>query len=281
MIGKKVAAVAVVVALSAGVGAVTAQAVNGPDAATMVATANSTRALGNGISENRFVPIVPCRILDTRQATAGRLQLSSTRTIDVRGNEITFGIQGGNPGGCGIPNAATAIEATITAVDAGSGFLRAWPANLAQPNATFMNYGPGLNVSNTGTITLCGYTGGGCVGNQDLNLRAYGSATHLVIDVAGYYVPPMSAVVNFNGALSRNSRAVASVRGAVGAYTVTFDRSVDACTYFTNAGNLAGAPQAGMVTATSNLVNPNAIEVRTFNPAGAATDLSFHLEVIC
>jgi hypothetical protein len=278
---KKIAALIGALLLAGGAGGAVAATIAEDAPSAQAAQGQSTRILGSGISENKFTPIVPCRILDTRQATAGRLQVGSARVIDVRGGEATFVQQGGNAGGCGIPSSASAIEATITAVDAGSGFLRAWPANLTQPNATFMNYGPGLNISNTGTITLCGYSGQSCVNNQDLNLRAYGSATHLVVDVSGYYVPPMAAVVNFNGALTRNSRAVSASRGATGIYFVAFDRDISQCTYFANLGNVLGSPQSGSVTATDLLINSTTVEVRTYSTAGALADRAFHLEVVC
>ena len=58
----------------------------------------------------------------------------------MRGGGTAFAAQGGTSGGCGIPLGASLVEVTVTAVDAGSGFLRAWPAGKAMPNATFLNY---------------------------------------------------------------------------------------------------------------------------------------------
>ena len=147
---QKAVTVVAAIVLSATVGGVAASAINDPSPAGP-APAGDTKILGNGLSENKYVPIIPCRILDTRKGY-GKLPKAGLKTIDVRGNETTFTTQGGNPGGCGIPASATAIEATITAIDSGSGFLRAWPANLVQPNATFLNYDSAFNISNTGTV---------------------------------------------------------------------------------------------------------------------------------
>ncbi len=276
---KKAVAIAAAIALSATIGAVTASAVGsqnapGPD------SGGSTRILGNGISENKYVPIIPCRILDTRKGY-GKFQVSQPKAIDVRGNQATFTVQGGNPGGCGIPNSATAIEATITAIDSGSGFLRAWPANVVQPNATFLNYDSSFNVSNTGTVTLCGANGLSCNANQDLSLQAYGSATHLVIDVAGYYQQPMSANVTSAGVLGRNSRATGSTRLGTGLYTVTFDRNIKQCTYFAGTATPDAGATSGFVSVTNLASNTNGVTVLTYGTDGALTDRGFQVVVIC
>ena len=274
---KKAAAGAAIVVAAVLVGAA-AQAIVGQNVRDGAPAPQGQRALGNGVSQNTFVPKIPCRILDTRKATAGALQVGSARAIDVRGNETTFTSQGGNPGGCTIPSGATAIEATITAIDSGSGFLRAWPANLTQPNATFLNYSPDLNVSNTGTVSLCI---SGCAANKDLNLQAYGSTTHLVIDVQGYYTPPMAAGVNDDGTLARSSRAVSSSRSTAGIYLVTFDRSITSCTYAGVIGGIdAGSPK-GSISITPSVGNSAALYIETSNTAGTTTDQSFYVEVTC
>jgi hypothetical protein len=275
---KKLVAGAVALAIAGGAGGAMASVMDNPPAPD--ATTSSTKLLGNGVSENKFTPIVPCRILDTRKGY-GKLPVGATKTIDVRGSEGTFTTQGGNPGGCGIPTGATAIEATVTAVNSGSGFLRAWPANLVQPNATFMNYDGVFNVSNTGTVTLCGYSGQPCLVNQDLNLRAYGTATDLVIDVAGYYVQPMAANVNSTGTLVRGSRVASATRTSTGTYQVIFDRNVSQCTYFAGTATGNAGVEDGEVTVTNYGANANGVFVRTFNSAGTLTDKGFQVEVIC
>ena len=277
---QKVAAATAVVALASGVGGAVALAVGGENPPAPEVSTNSTRILGNGISENKYTPIIPCRILDTRKGY-GKLPVGTTKTIDVRGDEGTFTLQGGNPGGCGIPSGATAIEATVTAVDSGSGFLRAWPANLTQPNATFMNYDGVFNVSNTGSVTLCGNNGLACVANKDLNLRAYGSATHLVIDVAGYYVQPMSANVSSAGGLGRNSRAVSAGKINTGIYEVSFDRDISQCTYFVGTATLNGGASDGFASVTNLGGDPNGVFVKTFIADGTLADRGFQVQVIC
>jgi hypothetical protein len=279
---KKLIAIAAIVMLSAGTGVAVAQEITGNQPPATTATQPSggpDRLLANGFqNENAFVPTSPCRILDTRKGP-GKLAVGSPKTIDVRGGEATFTTQGGNPGGCGIPAGATAIEATITAIDSGSGFLRAWPANIAQPNATFLNYDSAFNISNTGTITLCGGSNElPCNANKDLSLQAYGSATHLVIDVSGFYIRKMSALIEADGSLQWGNRVAASSRIGNGQYEIVFDRNISRCSFEATASD--GGNSRHVVVA-PRFGNANAVFVGTFNAATVASDGTFFVEVTC
>lgn len=282
---KKAAALAAVVVLSAGTGVAVAEGIGGDQPASTSATppaGGPDYLLAGGFqNEDAYVPITPCRILDTRKGF-GKLQVNAPKEIDVRGDEVTFTTQGGNPGGCGIPAGATAIEATITAIDSGSGFLRAWPANIVQPNATFLNYDSAFNVSNTGTITLCGGQNSlSCNANKDLSLRAYGSATDLVVDVNGFFVRPMAASVDSAGALVEGNRVTAAGRvgGQTGRYEVIFDRNISECS-FTASVSFDGGSE-GYATVSPRAGKANGIFVATFNNAGSATDKPFYVEATC
>jgi hypothetical protein len=276
---KKAVAVAAAIGLSAGIGAVAASAIGAQDPGPV--PASDARILGNGISENKYVPIIPCRILDTRKGY-GKFGVGTKKAIDVRGDETTFVTQGGNPGGCGIPNGATAIEATITAVNADDGgYLRAWPANLVEPNATFLNYTPSFNVGNTGTITLCGANGLACNTNQDLNLKTNFGATHLVIDVAGYYQQPLSANVSSAGSVVRGSRGANATRMSLGTYRVGFDRNISQCTYFAGTATANAGLNGGFASITNASGNVAAVTVLTYDTAGNLSDRGFQVEVVC
>ncbi|MCB0960265.1 MAG: hypothetical protein KDB04_12180, partial [Acidimicrobiales bacterium] len=133
----------------------------------------------------RYVPITPCRVVDTRRPGAGgAFGNREIRDYVVRGTGSAFAQQGGTAGGCGIPDEALGVEASITAVDpADSGFFRAWPSGESMPNATFMNFARGQDTTNTGAITF---------GDESTDIRArnFGGSAQYVIDVQGYYVLP-------------------------------------------------------------------------------------------
>lgn len=276
-------AIALVLAAGAAIGLGAGQvvdALDGPapqlpaDASTAGDAAPTANALGAGANEAVLVPITPCRIIDTRQG-GGKLEVGSPRTFVVRGVLGPFAAQGGQANGCGIPAAATGIEVTITAVDAGSGFLRAWPAGATPPNATFMNYDDAFNVSNTGTLKLCTLL---CLADQDLTLRAYGTATHVVADVSAYTIATAAAEVTAAGALVDGNRVTRVDRLGLGTYQVIFDQDVTDCVYQGTVDRSAGT---GWVTLDARVGNANGVYVETRNAAGDAVDQPFMVEVIC
>ena len=149
-------------------------------------------ALGSATSELLFVPVPPCRIIDTRLpgGLSGVLAAGEVRSFQVAG-ETEFGHQGGNPGGCDIPAgaaepAAPAVVLNIVAVGPeGPGNLRAWPFGQPVPNAAVVNYAqvPGLNIANGVVLPIAGTS----TVPADLNIRADVSGTHVVADVTGYF----------------------------------------------------------------------------------------------
>ena len=145
-------------------------------------------------STDVFVPTVPCRIVDTRNAV-GSLAPGATRSWKVRGGGGGFGPQGGSSGGCGIPSGATAVEATVSAVTpSGDGFFRAWPTGEAAPQATFLNYSNGRGISNTGAISIG-------AGPTELTVRNFSGRAHYVVDVQGYFIDPADVPVGETGSL--------------------------------------------------------------------------------
>ena len=132
--------------------------------------------------------VQPCRIYDTRPGSGvqgqgtGPIGAGQTRDVDVS--------HGAAPS-CGIPfPQAKAVVMNFVAVNAaGAGNLRAWPYGMSVPNASVINYAnvTGLNIANGLVQPICA---SGCA--HDLTLRADVSATHVVIDVLGYFAPPGS-----------------------------------------------------------------------------------------
>ena len=272
---KKVAALVAATAVIAGAGVAWAQT---QDPGSDPIAAGDTRALGGSIPETSLVAITPCRIVDTRDG-GGKLQLNAPRSFKVRGSGSAFAAQGGQAGGCAIPSTANAVEVTITAVDSGSGFLRAWPDGGGQPEATFLNYTDVLNVSNTGTLKVCTV---GCVAG-DLRLRAFGTPTHVVVDVQGYYVQTMSAVMSAGGSRIRSNRTTAGTKSGTGLYVVSFDRDVSLCSMSVTVGASSGpdALASGFGSAKPRESFPNDVLVNTYATNGNLTDKPFHLQVFC
>jgi len=135
----------------------------------------------------RYQTVTPCRVVDTRNV-GGVLAPTVTRGFQVGGTRVGFKAQGAtNPVGCGVPQRSAAVEASLTAVaPVANGYARVFPAGETPPNATFLAYSTGRNITNTGTIGLS------LSGLNDLNLKNFGSLTQYVLDVLGYFEPPVA-----------------------------------------------------------------------------------------
>lgn len=280
---KRIAVATVVVATSVGAGAAWADQSQGPTAQTDAAAPTPSirsQVIGTGVNDVKFVPVTPCRLVDTR-VPGQRFARDQIRVFDIRGSGSTFAAQGGKAGGCGIPEAVTAVEITVSAVAAdGNGFLRVYPD--VQPTASFLSFNGTSSSSNTGTVSICGHAGAMCVANQDLHVKAFGSATDVVIDIAGYYARPMAGRIEANGTtFSNRSSRITNVTAGVdgpGSFTVTFDRNVNNCVPMvspapgTNNYNVYVGNHSGDV---------KSMFVRTVSANGTPRAYRFNIEVTC
>lgn len=150
----------------------------------------TAKALGDAESELLFVPVAPCRILDTRLISGGFLAAGQVRNFLVAGSNA-FLAQGGTGGGCGIPDGAAEPVAPAVVINfiavgpAGPGNLRAWEFGQPAPNASVINYSnvPGLNIANGVVVPIEGTA----AQPWDLSIQADVSGTHVVADVTGYF----------------------------------------------------------------------------------------------
>src|SRR6516164_3979484 len=86
------------------------------------------KSLGDKSDDLVYTPVVPCRILDTRNA-GGPLLAGVIRTFFGYGPG-GFVVQGGVASDCGVPNGVAALSLNIAAVQpVDAGFIRLWPDN--------------------------------------------------------------------------------------------------------------------------------------------------------
>jgi hypothetical protein len=222
-------------------------------------------ALIDTSTEAKYTAITPCRIVDTRGGS-GKLQPGVTRVFQVAGTS-NFPAQGGNSGGCGVPTSATAVAATVVAVnEAGPGFLVTWPTGSPQSNSSFMNYANTNLVSSGAQIPI----------NTSINLLAGVSSTDVVIDVDGYYIKPMFAEVNAVGVAVSSSRVTGITHLSTGRYQVDFDRDVTACSY-----QVTSFFGPYTVLTQPRTLDPTGVFVEIINSALANIDSQFYLTVTC
>jgi hypothetical protein len=194
----------------------------------------TANALGSSLTDLVFVPLPPCRIIDTRLGSGGPIAAGTTRDFQVAGL-TEFPPQGGTGGGCGVPPGtaepvAPAVVVNFVAVGpAGPGNLIAWAWGQPMPNTSVINYSnvPGLNIANGVIVPIAGTN----LVPADIHIRAGSATTHVVADVTGYFTRfPMEQI-----SATEKSITVVSDGGAE-------DLSAGLCTVVNSCTITASAP---------------------------------------
>lgn len=219
-------------------------------------------------ADSVFVPITPCRIVDTRLG-GGIVHASSVRSFHVRGS-AGFSAQGGTSAGCGIPAAATSVVTSVTATGAsGSGYLNGYPYGASAPTSNFAWFYKDRTSTTNPTLPLA--ASGAAF---DLSVKASSAAsTQVIIDVDGYYEQQIEAFVNGDATIfSSTTRVVGASTSGTGVYAVSTDTNVEAC----SATATADLPGVTAIAFTSG----NHVDVRTYL-GSALVNALFNLTVTC
>ena len=125
-----------------------------------------------------FVPITPCRVLDTRPAPDN----IGNRNTPIGAGETHAVTAHGNNGACtGIPAGATGLSLNVTTLGATSPtFVTLWATGAAQPTASNLNPQPGQPPTPNAVTTGLSATG------QFNVFNAFGTV-NVIIDIVGYY----------------------------------------------------------------------------------------------
>jgi len=129
-----------------------------------------------GDTDTTFVPITPCRLVDTRPTPFrvgphGGFGIEDTRTIAARGTN----------GDCTIANDAVGLSLNVTAVGSSQAtFLTFWSGG-ARPNASSLNPAPGQPPTPNAVTTSLSGSGSFNVYNKAGNVD-------VIIDIGGYYI---------------------------------------------------------------------------------------------
>jgi len=128
-----------------------------------------------GANGSRFVGVTPARILDTRDGTGGfSTPLGQGGTIAA----TVAGVGGVPAMNATVPPSAVVLNITVTDTTAAS-FLTVWPDDATRPNASDLNWVPGLTVPNLVILKV------GTNGKIDLYNPA--GSTSVILDVVGWY----------------------------------------------------------------------------------------------
>lgn len=143
------------------------------------------KALGDLDRDLVYVPVTPCRILDTRVA-GGVIPANSFRDFDLT-DVVRFAPQGGDTSNCGIGDKGSfaAAALNITVVNPGTaGYITAFPYLASQPTAATINYTAG-DIRNGLAIVRLDQS----PATYEFSVYSF-AQTHLVADVVGYFREP-------------------------------------------------------------------------------------------
>ncbi len=179
-----------------------------------------------------FVAITPCRLVDTRGATAGFNGISpfsgpsipAAGTITIPVQSPTEATTDTTPAPCGvIPSIAQAYSFNLTVVPAVLGtavdYVTMWPAGGTQPVVSTLDDPQGAIASNAAIVPAGPSASPGYGGVSVYN---YGPATaNVIVDMNGYYAAPTD--LNSNTAIgfgAMQSSTTGSANTAVGNYAL-------------------------------------------------------------
>jgi hypothetical protein len=172
---------------------------------------------------------------------------------------------------------------SITAVGpSAGGWMLAYPAGSAMPNASVLNYNGGLTTNSGATVPIKPNA------NPGLTITNYGGDTDLIIDVSGYYAPQMHGMVSPATSPSTDapiysgtSRIVSATNPSAGVYLVTFDTDITYCTPVVQTYN-AGAGVYGVAyNFNGNVARVNTWYLSATTHVEVMYSFYFYIEVVC
>jgi hypothetical protein len=193
---------------------------------------------------DRYDPLPPTRVLDSRGATGGwnaRLVAGAPRTVAVRGTGD-------------VPATADAVVMNVTATDAtANSYLTVFPSGGAAPSASNVNFAAGQTIANLVTVKL------GADGKVAFANNA--GATHVIVDVVGYYDTTSGDLFH----VLAPTRVLDS-RGTTGGWNATLSAGAPRSLSLTGPGGLPAGASAvvGNATVTGGTAN----SFLTVHPAG-------------
>jgi hypothetical protein len=211
-------------------------------------------------SPTAFVPIVPCRLADTRPAPDN---VGARDTPIAGGESVTFAVRGTN-GNCTIPETATAVMSNVTLVGASAaGFLTVYPADAPRPVTSNLNSTAGgaptpnqvtVGLSSTGAIAAFNNAG----------------SVDVIIDLVGYFAPGAAGPAGPAGASGASAwDTIPSGQTVTGGYV--FDSSTTGATGADSISiSLPGVAPAALTDATVNFASGGADNDATCTGSAAA-----------
>ena len=245
------------------------------------ATASSTglQKLGSATTDLIFVPVPPCRIVDTRNIgaaipagngrsfyfyapSAGYSWASQGGVGGVAASVCPLTVLSSQGGALGnVAPAAAMATVTATGPSAAGNFI-VWGGNGAAPTSSVLNFTAGQTIANTTVLP----SGGRVAGTLDFAVALNGSGfSDVIVDVVGYFVENAATaldcttvintgsltgfndtIVNFNACPAGYTRTGANCNGAFGNNSIyLLETGASGCSF----RNLQGSTATGQAEA--------------------------------
>jgi hypothetical protein len=148
---------------------------------------DSTDAIGDADRDLVYVPVTPCRVLDTRLA-GGTIPAGGTRSFDIAA-AANYTAQGGSATDCNVGNVGAIGSAVINftvVTPTIAGYITAFEFGGTQPLAATVNYVAGDIRGNLAIVPLDGNSA-----DNDISVFTF-AETHVVGDIVGYFIAPQA-----------------------------------------------------------------------------------------
>jgi len=143
---------------------------------------DATVSVLGGVPPNalQFVPVTPCRLVDTRPGQGGNGPIPAGTSEDFPIPQL---------GGCNIPDTAAAYSLNVSVVPASIlGYLTIWPTGERQPLVATLNSLDG-RIKADAAIVPAGYQGA---------ISIYvTNTTNVILDINGYFAPVSGSTLAF------------------------------------------------------------------------------------
>ncbi|MEY2552517.1 MAG: hypothetical protein QOC57_377, partial [Ilumatobacteraceae bacterium] len=218
-------------------------------------------------------PLVPGRLLDTRDGTGGRL--------GALGQGETFDLQVAGRGGVSAHPSAVALNVTVTGPTTGS-FLTVWPSGAGRPLASSVNMMPGQTVPNmvlarvgeNGMVSIFNNAGStdvvvdvlGCV-DADATGRYVALSPRRVLDTREGFGAPLAKVGQVPLELTLLGKVGVPSEGVSGVMLNVTAVAPTATTFVTVYPGGSDRPMASNLNVSAGQVIPNMVLARV-GPAG-------------
>ncbi|MFN0170922.1 MAG: hypothetical protein ACKV22_31280 [Bryobacteraceae bacterium] len=222
------------------------------DSVIVTASGGGGGGSGTPLTGNlRFVPVAPCRVVDTRGAT-GQVGAFGP-PIMAGGGSRTFPVSS-SP--CGIPPSALSYSLNVTVVPSGPlAYLTTWPTGQQRPLVSTLNSFEGRVVANAAIVPA------GANGSIDVFVT---NPTHVIIDINGYFDGQNSAALSFYPATPCRIADTRNAAGPFGGPSINGQTKRD----FPISSSACSMPSAGAYSLNATVVPPAALGYLTLWPTG-------------